>query len=110
LFKRFVQSASSLGWLWLIPSFHLPTDTPSIDPSVPRTHTIVFPRELIDFRSKTMRTVKVVLQEVPAEEKAATAGGGAKGEFKGEVVPKESGRTAAVMPGDEGKRVGGKDA
>jgi hypothetical protein len=102
-----VQSASSLGWLWLIPSFHLPIDTPSIDSSAPRTHTIVFPRELIDFRSKTMRTAKVVLEEVPAEATSGAVGGGEQGGVKGEVVPREDGRVAAVMLGNEGKGVKG---
>lgn len=99
------QSASSLGYLWLIPSFHLPTDASSIDPSTPRTHTIVFARELIDFRSKTTRKVKIVLEEVEAGRAASNA---QTGGVKGEAVPKEQTRAKAVVLGDDGKSDGGK--
>ena len=78
-----------------------------------RTHTIAFPRELVDFRSKSMREVRLVFEEVPAEEAekpgvvGVKAGGGGGGGEKGEVVPPEEVRETAETAGTDEKKEGG---
>jgi hypothetical protein len=52
--SSFAQSSSSLGWLWMIPSFHLPPPQrrAPAEGEPPCTHTVTFAREIVDFRSK----------------------------------------------------------
>lgn len=117
------QSTSSLGWLWLVPAFHLPSPTSTSNSTAPRTHTLEFTRELIDFRSKSMRSVKIVFEEVSSENKHATkpaddttvpitpkSTSSEGGSGTGEIVPEESQRPQAVMLGDDSKTEGGEHA
>lgn len=68
-----------LGWLWLIPAFHLP-EPPAADPSSSstskRTHTLVFPRSQIDFAigpGTSVHSVIVRLEDVMEMENQAVA-------------------------------------
>lgn len=80
---------------------HLPP--PSQIPTVTHpTHTLTFGRSLVDFQSKSLRSVKLVFEEIPSEE---TKGSKGKGR---ELVPEEDSRGVAFDGGEEGA-VGGKD-
>ncbi|CED83590.1 Clathrin coat dissociation kinase GAK/PTEN/Auxilin and related tyrosine phosphatases [Phaffia rhodozyma] len=135
------QTVSSLGWLWIIPSFHLslPSDTPTSStvqsttsdlphhttntditndtstrpaslPHLPppsqipqadknhRTHTFTFDRSIVDFRSKSLRNIKLVFEEIPLSE----------GNENGPVVKKKSkdkGKEREVVPDEESRKV-----
>lgn len=76
-----------------------------------RTHTLSFPREIVDFRSKTLRSVSLVFEEVRApppsptptpDATGARAAAAREGREKGEVLPPDSQRPKAEEGGLEG--------
>jgi hypothetical protein len=118
-----LQSTSSLGWLWLVPSFHIPSlasasssadsTSSSSTATSPRTHTLTFPREIVDFRSKTLRSISLVFEELHAPSPSPTpspaAGSerrGSVGKAKGEKVPDDAQRHKAEEGGLEGAEGG----
>lgn len=83
-----------MGWLWLIPAFHLPEPLPNSTTELNRVHTLHFPRSQLDFPlgpGAAVRSVLVRLEEVPEGQGGGTA----------RLMSPEEERSAGVREGEE---------
>jgi len=68
-------SSLPLGWLWIIPAFHLPEGQSSVE-SINRLHTLRFVRSQLDFAlgpGTAVHQVIVQLEEIPMHDARSTA-------------------------------------